>query len=213
MEHGVDVAGRETQVLCHLIEGAQFGIGHLAVGFGHEHQKIEQLLQHALVHIPRHLPATVLYDFAEGVGILGGHAVLFLEEALQYLVALCLGIAAEILAQKLPHVFHLRMHHLAVGLDDVGGQYHHGEQETVALSGVVATSAWGVAAAGIASAAGIATSANRCGGVVAVEHATDEETGEQAQRTAHHPSQKTAYPFENAHILIVFLLIVFCYGL
>ena len=139
--------------MCHLVEGAQFGIGHLAVGFGQEHQEVEQLLQHPVVHIPRHLPAAVLYNLAEGIGVAGGHTVLLLEEPSQYLVALCLGIAAEVLAQELSYIFHLRVHHLAVGLDDVGGQHHHGEQETVALSGIVVAAAGGIAAAGVASAA------------------------------------------------------------
>ena len=61
-------------------------------------------------------------------------SLLLFEESGKDIVALGDGILTEVLAQHGSHQFHLRVHGLAVGLDDIGGQDEEGKEETVAVA-------------------------------------------------------------------------------
>ena len=69
-----------------------------------------------VVHVGGHL-LTALHDgLAE---LLRPYPLLLVEETVEDFVTLLAGYIAEVLAQHVTHQFHLRVHHLAVGLDDV----------------------------------------------------------------------------------------------
>ena len=103
---------------------------HDIVGLGHTDKIVEQLQAHALVGIDSYLLAALDNVLSETI-----HAALLLhlEEAQENLIALAHGLLAKAPAQKLAHKFHLRVHHLAVGADDVGGEDQEGEEKGVAL--------------------------------------------------------------------------------
>lgn len=92
---------------------------HDIVGLGHTDKIVEQLQAHALVGIDSYLLAALDNVLSETI-----HAALLLhlEEAQENLIALAHSLLAKAPAQKLAHKFHLRVHHLAVGADDVGGE-------------------------------------------------------------------------------------------
>ena len=61
-------------------------------------------------------------------------ALLFVEEFVQYLIALSDCIIAEVLSEHLTHQFHLRVHRLAVGLNYIRGEHEQRKQKTVPLA-------------------------------------------------------------------------------
>ena len=66
--------------------------------------------------------------------LLHAHLLLLLKELEENFFALLSGCLAEILTQEAAHHLHLRMHNLAICIDDVGTEHQQREHEGVSLS-------------------------------------------------------------------------------
>ena len=131
MEHRVDLAAAEPHPLGTLLESCNLTLRYRTVGLGYHHEEIQQLQALRVVHLLVDLTATLAHGLFE---LLPPFALLFVEEAVQYLIALNDGIVAEVLPEHLPHEFHLGVHRLAIGLDDIRSKHKQREEEAVALS-------------------------------------------------------------------------------
>lgn len=161
---------------------------HDIVGLGHTDKIVEQLQAHALVGIDSYLLAALDNVLSETI-----HAALLLhlEEAQENLIALAHSLLAKAPAQKLAHKFHLRVHHLAVGADDVGGEDQEGEEKGVALLARIA----------VLTAASLALRSLRVGTFEGlVQQCANTKTQKSSQGAAPCEAYRATNPFEYAHI-------------
>ena len=105
--------------------------GYHNLGQGDRGEEVKKLQALGLVGVEAGLQTTVTDGLLEVVPSL---SLLLFEESGKDIVALGDGILTEVLAQHGSHQFHLRVHGLAVGLDDIGGQDEKGKEETVAVA-------------------------------------------------------------------------------
>lgn len=169
---------------------------HDIVGLGHTDKIVEQLQAHALVSIDSYLLAALDNVLSETI-----HAALLLhlEEAQENLIALAHGLLAKAPAQKLAHKFHLRVHHLAVGADDVGGEDQEGEEKGVALLARIAVLT--ATSRIISAAASLALRSLRVGAFEGlVQQCANTKTPKSSQGAAPCEAYRATNPFEYAHI-------------
>ena len=125
-EHLLQLRQRNAQVYRDFPQGIYLLCHHHSICLGQHHQEAEQLQALLVRHIGRYLSAAVTDD---GAVLLHSHLVLLLEKLQQYLLPLHLRRHAEVVAQEAAHSLHLRVHHLAICLDDIGSQHQKGKHE------------------------------------------------------------------------------------
>ena len=194
IEHRDDLGGINTQMVGQLLQRIHLLGSHDIVG--HTDKIVEQLQAHALVGIDSYLLAALDNVLSETI-----HAALLLhlEEAQENLIALAHGLLAKAPAQKLAHKFHLRVHHLAVGTDDVGGEDQEGEEKGVALLARIAVLT--AASRIISAAASLALRSLRVGAFEGlVQQCANTKTQKSSQGAAPCEAYRATNPFEYAHI-------------
>ena len=190
----------------HLLERLNLLRIHNSIGLGNHDEEIEQLQALLIHHVGAYLVAAVLYHRTV---LLHAHLLLLLKEFEEDFLALLLGSLAEILTQEAAHQFHLRMHNLAICIDDVGTEHQQREHEGVSLSLIALLAAVALVAVALAAAVGIvgvvvmvvAVAVNRIQSVI--KERTEGITCQGSQRTGCDETEHTTYPFTCCHFLVV----------
>ena len=190
----------------HLLERLNLLRIHNSIGLGYHDEEIEQLQALLIHHVGTYLVAAVLYHRTV---LLHAHLLLLLKELEEDFLALLLGCLAEILTQEAAHQLHLRMHNLAICIDDVGTEHQQREHEGVSLSLIALLAAVALVAVALAAAVGIV-------GVVVmvvtvavyriqsvIKERTEGITCQGSQRTGCDEAEHTTYPFTCCHLLVV----------
>ena len=185
----------------HLLERLNLLRIHNSIGLGNHDEEIEQLQALLIHHVGTYLVAAVLYHRTV---LLHAHLLLLLKELEEDFLALLLGSLAEILTQEAAHQLHLRMHNLAICIDDVGTEHQQREHEGVSLSLIALLAAVALAAAvGIVGVVVmvVAVAVYRIQSVI--KERTEGITCQGSQRTGCDETEHTTYPFTCCHLLVV----------
>ena len=190
----------------HLLERLNLLRIHHSIGLGYHDEEIEQLQALLIHHVGTYLVAAVLYHRTV---LLHAHLLLLLEELEEDFLALLLGCLAEILTQESAHQLHLRMHDLAICIDDVGTEHQQREHEGVSFSLIALLAAVALAAVALVAAVGIvgvvvtvvAVTVYRIQSVL--KERTEGITCQGSQRTGCDETEHTTYPFTCCHLLVV----------
>ena len=186
----------------HLLERLNLLRIHNSIGLGYHDEEIEQLQALLIHHVGTYLVAAVLYHRTV---LLHAHLLLLLKEFEEDFFALLLGSLAEILTQEAAHQLHLRMHNLAICIDDVGTEHQQREHEGVSLSLIALLAAVALVAVALAAAVGIvgvvvmvvAVAVYRIQSVI--KERTEGITCQGSQRTGCDEAEHTTYPFTCCH--------------
>ena len=190
----------------HLLERLNLLRIHNSIGLGNHDEEIEQLQALLIHHVGTYLVAAVLYHRTV---LLHAHLLLLLKELEEDFLALLLGSLAEILTQEAAHQLHLRMHNLAICIDDVGTEHQQREHEGVSLSLIALLAAVALVAVALVAAVGIvgvvvmvvAVAVYRIQSVI--KERTEGITCQGSQRTGCDEAEHTTYPFTCCHFLVV----------
>ena len=190
----------------HLLERLNLLRIHNSIGLGYHDEEIEQLQALLIHHVGTYLVAAVLYHRTV---LLHAHLLLLLKELEEDFFALLLGSLAEILTQEAAHQLHLRMHNLAICIDDVGTEHQQREHEGVSLSLIALLAAVALVAVALVAAVGIvgvvvmvvAVAVYRIQSVI--KERTEGITCQGSQRTGCDEAEHTTYPFTCCHFLVV----------
>ena len=190
----------------HLLERLNLLRIHNSIGFGYHDEEIEQLQALLIHHVGTYLVAAVLYHRTV---LLHAHLLLLLKELEKDFLALLLGSLAEILTQEAAHQLHLRMHNLAICIDDVGTEHQQREHEGVSLSLIALLAAVALVAVALAAAVGIVGVVVMVVAVAVysiqsvIKERTEGITCQGSQRTGCDEAEHTTYPFTCCHFLVV----------
>ena len=212
VQHRVDLCAAEAHPLRTFLQGRDLTLGHRTVGLGHHHKIVQELQTLGIVHLLVNLSATLTNGRLKLRPTL---ALLLFEELVQDIIALIDGIRTEVLTEHLAHHLHLRMHRLAIGLDDIRRKHQQREKEAVAPS-LLLTLTIGLLIGLIIVLIGFllprpgiplrarAPCTRIAGRVHPVEHRVKERTYQITrqcpQRATSHPSDKSANPLACCHI-------------
>ena len=200
----------------HLLERLNLLRIHNSIGLGNHDEEIEQLQALLIHHVGTYLVAAVLYHRTV---LLHAHLLLLLEELEENFFALLSGCLAEILTQEAAHHLHLRMHNLAICIDDVGTEHQQREHEGVSLSLVALLAAVALVAEALTAVVLLAAVLLAAVGIVGVvvmvvavavyriqsviKERTEGITCQGSQRTGCDEAEHTTYPFTCCHFLVV----------
>ena len=211
VQHRIDLIGRQAHPLGTLLQGRDLTLRHAAIGLRHHREEVQQLQSLRIVHLKVDLSTALSDGLFELCPAL---TLLFVEEFGQYLIALIHSILTEILAQHLAYHLHLRVHRLAIGLDDIRREHQQREQETVTLSLLLTLTIGpliGLVIILIGSLTTVAAIALRARAprsrvvwrVHPIEHRVEQRTQQipcqRSQRPSSHPADKSSYPLSCSH--------------